>query len=555
MVEEQPQKEPEQQAEAEPLRQIPKEELTEILEKHKTWLKTKGKEGERANLSQTNLAEAFREAGRDLDFSRALMVGVDLKKVELNGSQFVETELAESDLQQCRFDGANLSGANLRGAKLGRAQFPSAILTNAILREAFLEDADLKAAINLRSEQLGGADASNAKLPDDIAKFDGLKTVEEAVKSAKKIFASMLLGCAYSWLTIATTTDAKLLTNSASTPLPIIQTPIPIAVFYWAAPLLLLGLYVYFHFYMQRIWEGLAELPAVFPDGRPLDKKAYPWLLIGLVRAHFKLLRGDRPPLSRPQNLLAILLAWWAVPLTLFLLWARYLPAHDLNWLGTPFHVLLLTAAFGFGAHSCLLSRATLRLAGWRPFLRRRAFREGRTYEFAGWVLAAFLFFFVFSYGAIEGLPAPGYSPPILTKERSIEFSGEVSLWRTFQVWARDARKWVPIIFAFFGYDVTANVEREDLSVRPPGWTGEPAMIKGALLRGKDLRHMNAQRAFLVNADLRDADLEGAKLRGADLRGADLRGAKGLARHQLDDACGDGRTSLPSGLTIKPCKN
>ncbi len=97
----------------------------------------------------------------------------------------------------------------------------------------------------------------------------------------------MLLGCAYAWLTIATTTDARLLTNSASSPLPIIGTDIPIAWFYWAAPVLLLGLYSYFHLYLQRLWEGLSELPAVFPDGKALHKNAYPWLLNGLVRAHF----------------------------------------------------------------------------------------------------------------------------------------------------------------------------------------------------------------------------------------------------------------------------
>jgi hypothetical protein len=37
------------------------------------------------------------------------------------------------------------------------------------------------------------------------------------------------------------------------------------------------------------------------------------------------------------------------------------------------------------------------------------------------------------------------------------------------------------------------------------------------------------------------------------LGGADLSGAKGLDQDQLDEACGDGGTRLPRGLTLKSC--
>jgi len=50
--------------------------------------------------------------------------------------------------------------------------------------------------------------SSPLALPDGIAKFDGLGEVEEISKNARKIFFTMLAGCIYSWLTIATTTDA-----------------------------------------------------------------------------------------------------------------------------------------------------------------------------------------------------------------------------------------------------------------------------------------------------------------------------------------------------------
>lgn len=74
---------------------------------------------------------------------------------------------------------------------------------------------------------------TDATLPASIAAFDGLGRVEAATQYARKLFFIILAACVYSWLTIAMTTDAGLLTNTASSPLPIIGTTIPIVGFYW----------------------------------------------------------------------------------------------------------------------------------------------------------------------------------------------------------------------------------------------------------------------------------------------------------------------------------
>jgi hypothetical protein len=79
----------------------------------------------------------------------------------------------------------------------------------------------------------------------------------QVTKTAAAVFLSLIAGCVYSWLTIAATTDPSLLTNSTSSSLPIIQTAIPIADFYWAAPLILVAVYLYFHVYLHRIWSLL----------------------------------------------------------------------------------------------------------------------------------------------------------------------------------------------------------------------------------------------------------------------------------------------------------
>mgnify|MGYP000890695104 CR=1 FL=1 len=44
-----------------------------------------------------------------------------------------------------------------------------------------------------------------------------------------------------------------------------------------------------------------------------------------------------------------------------------------------------------------------------------------------------------------------------------------------------------------------------------------------------------------------------AKLLRADFSGAELASARGLTQAQLNTACGDGSTLLPTGLTIPAC--
>jgi hypothetical protein len=73
------------------------------------------------------------------------------------------------------------------------------------------------------------------------------KSIDEGARNAQTLLLSTLLGCVYTWLAIAATTDAGLLTNTPTSKLPILDTSIPIAGFYWVAPFLLLLLHLYFH--------------------------------------------------------------------------------------------------------------------------------------------------------------------------------------------------------------------------------------------------------------------------------------------------------------------
>src|SRR5271169_1772513 len=61
-------------------------------------------------------------------------------------------------------------------------------------------------------------------------------------------------------------------------------------------------------------------------------------------------------------------------------------------------------------------------------------------------------------------------------------------------------------------------------------------------------------KANLSEANLSGADLSRANLSGVILAGTNLTGARQVMQSQLDRACGDETTNLPSALTIPLCK-
>ena len=181
-------------------------------------------------------------------------------------------------------------------------------------------------------EHLAGAELTGAKLPEEIEKFPAVDQIAAISSEARKVFIGLLAACVYSWLVIGTTTDVALILNTASSTLPIINTPIPIAGFYVVGGTLLAAVYCYLHFYLQRLWRTLATLPAVFPGWHGARRQDDPWLLTdwsGPISSGF----GESPAAPGWRTCSGMFLAWWLVPLTLLALWARYLPAH--GWLGT----------------------------------------------------------------------------------------------------------------------------------------------------------------------------------------------------------------------------
>ena len=457
------------------LRTLSDEQLGEKLAAHQRWIASNEDEGRRADLSFTDLGGANL---KNQNLARAILRGSNLKHADISLARLNGADLESADL----------SGANLKNAHLGGAS----------LRDAIIQNADFLGT------EFAGADMSGSKLSDERRIDAPLKAVEEISKNARNTFFVLLVACVYSWLTIATTIDARLVTDSASTPLPIIGTAIPIVSFYVAAPLVLIGVFIYFHFYLRRLWMALAKLPAIFPDGRTLDERSYPWLVTAIVRRHNKWLSNNQSLMDRIEGFGTILLAWWIVPITLVGFWLRYLPSHE--WVGTGLHV-------GFIVTSVLLAVVFYRSAGQTLRLEasetsdRRRLRNRHNLVLVLYIITIGVILWLVSYGAISGVRA----------------DSDLNM--------ADAGMVVPWLFDKAGYDVFADLREIDVSTKPADfWRIKDEQdrvdsVKGAFLKKKDLRYADMFRAFLVKAILRNADLEGARLRKVNLQDADLRGA------------------------------
>ncbi len=461
--------------------------LKEILVAHDKWLESGGTQGRIADLQEADLREADLQGA---NLQEAILQGAKLKRADLRGADLQGATLQGANLERANLERANLHRANLQeanfeGANLLQADLQNTDLQDTVLREADLQDADLSDAKNLSIKQLAGANISGIVLPTATEKIEELERVKDASKNAKRLFQFMLFGCVYVLLTVATTNDVNLLTNFAFSPLPLIGVSIRLVWFYFAAPILLLGFYGYFHLYLQELWAELSHQPAIFPDGKRLDEKAYPWILNGIVHLHFTLLRNNSPQLSGIKSFISILLAWWTVPITLAILWFSYLTRHD--WTVTSFHIILLLISIWLGIRFYLLAAITFR--GKKRFKWREAFSGVKSARACIGICAVIMLLVPwYSFKAITG----NYSEP----------------WDFLFSWT------------------VVDFEAADVSTKPFNWNGEIKGVKGASLRGRNLQRVKAAHAFLVNADLRETNLKLADFWYADLRGANLQRAE-----------------------------
>jgi uncharacterized protein YjbI with pentapeptide repeats len=495
-------------------------ELEIVLEQHREWVRSNGRTGRQADLSRLNLE------GSDL-------TDTNLQGALLNGTVLKGADLLLTDLQRASLLQANLEGANLLGARL---------------RDANLQGARLEGATGLLAAELSGTNLTFAKLPAEVATADDLKYVARRGRHANwLIFGLLLLNVLAGWRVI-TVSDAQILRNASLLPFPVLRNGVPLAQFFLLCPLLIGTLYLWLHVYLQRLWEATAALPAIFENGRRLDR-SLPWIVSWPARNYFKWLRESRPALAGVEKVLCILMLYWVPPATMAIFWGRYLTLQDLR--GTILHSALIAAAMTAAIHFPRSAARAFRSDDSESLPRRATgLIQAEEPVSASEELAHSP-----AFPALLGNPAasPGPQPrgdsPSVPRHRSVSLRipigvgfglilcllsigiiggvphggnpaqgiGSGSPW----TWAADAL-WL------VGYDPYARVTEAEISRKPSGWTGSDAEIsrvQGANLGGVRLRYLQAYNAFLVRARLRQTDLSFAYLSEADLREANLRQA------------------------------
>jgi uncharacterized protein YjbI with pentapeptide repeats len=471
-----------------------------------------------ASLKGANLKRAILDAailkGSDLSKAKlndATLEGADLKTAKLDAATLTRANLKKANLAQASLKKTNLKEASLVQARLNRADLTKAIFRGAKFWQCELQDAELwkadlsrinlKTAAKLEEYQLAGTDLSGSSLPDDFT-FALLNHADEVAKEAGKMQILMLGACMYSILIMATTSNVEMLLNSSPTALPVINAKLPIHNFYFATPFVILALYLYFLLYVLKLWESLAALPLIMPDGRKLEQHIYPWLPLSSIRFTFTSLKEQASSFVSLLNfILTIFTVWGAVPFTMLWFWNAYIIKHD--WLGTSLHIVYFGISLWATLGAYHQSNSTLK---------RRVQDPMFTPSFNSTIRADS----VSSFLAMS----------VLFCISLIVFQSNIRI-------PNCADTHINMRFRNSLLSMDAHLEGAELSKKPRHWSDTPqsiALVKGADLRGENLVAAHAQKTFLVNADLTKSDcrfahLEGADLRSAQLDGADLKGA------------------------------
>jgi acetolactate synthase regulatory subunit len=336
------------------------------------------------------------------------------------------------------------------------------------------KDTDLQVALDWQGQQQPNAEWAARYDPNFNLTMGFLGQSVKKQKTNKMFIISFLVcayACIYAWLVIATTDDVSLAINSTS--LPIIGTRMSADLVYLITPLVMISIYAWFLFHLQRLVLILSSQPKASGE----DKSTMAWLEVAGMKV----------------------LAWITVPTAFIGLWVHYLLRRD--WTVTGFHIVFLTLAV---LMAVLFHRSSKSKGQDKALLRPK--KQLNVSVIVCVVLVAFIVW-TLSLGVFKGTPE-----------------------RHFQRY-KDIHALVPWLFHQIGYDVFFDFREQHVTKLPENYweikseSDRMNAIEGAFLKKADLRYADVYQAFVVKANLRNSELRGARLRETDFRNADLRGA------------------------------
>jgi len=350
-------------------------------------------------------------------------------------------------------------------------------------------------------------------------------------QNARGTWFSLILVLLFSVIAVAGVDDKDFFVFGAGLSLPVIGYTVPVVSFFYAAPVIVLGLYAYLHLYLLNLWHLLGELPCELPDGRQLEDAVYPWIATSAVISLKR--KKHHRPFTWLTRLVVFLLVWAAAPGALLYIWWRSVVPHDLlltSWAGVLAGAALIGGMQSLWACLTAITPAKKTRPLW-PFESGQALKVGM-------ITLAVLILIVGelrSKGSIETQWGPLGSDDFLYSaqlyrvelvERPSDWLSHDEAFEKFKVkYSNKAR--IDLRKPDQDADWITDAKEAFLQER----TGKIDSLKQRSLRGIDLRKADLRQAFVAGADLTGANLSGADLNSAimeqtELNGADLRFAR-----------------------------
>ncbi|NVK34924.1 MAG: pentapeptide repeat-containing protein [Rhodobacteraceae bacterium] len=404
-----------------------------------------------------------------------------------------------------------------------------------------------------------------------------LDHIEDVSRNARGTWLTLIAVLLFSAIAVAGVRDRDFFTYGASMTLPVINFSVPVKSFFYAGPLIVLGLYTYLHLYLLKLWRALAVPAARLANGRQLDEAVFPWLVSDAAISIKP--GGPRRPFGWMTRIVAFLFLWAAGPMILIYFWWRSFPPHDLSlttWTGLLAGLSIVGGVLSFNQCWQVLrpreERSPQRLnalplvislcAG-GGILFAGLLRTDGVLGLDGWIYSADLY-----RAELVQRPAGWMSREEAWEEFKVKYSGlkrhqmpDDATWlaaakdafnkqRTLMLDGLKANDFQGVSFRYArleeafmpGLDLKranfkganlyrAYMEETDLSetnLQAGLWAAnlQASNLSRANFEGADLSDVNLEGAILIQASLQTSNLSGANLSGANLWHADLKDAQ-----------------------------
>ncbi len=189
-----------------------------------------------------------------------------------------------------------------------------------------------------------------------------LERIGEIIKNARATWFALLGALVFAMVTLASINDAAFFVSDVQTKLPIANISVPVTSFFWAGSMLIAALYVYFHLYLEQLWEALGKVESRTGEKRePVAKHIHPWMVSDTALRLRDWLRNEladdlRSSTKRGMWLLSHIVSLslvWLFGLAIIVwFWWRSMPAHNpllTGWLGLVLAVVLWVFGMSIG--------------------------------------------------------------------------------------------------------------------------------------------------------------------------------------------------------------